>query len=59
MLFVLSSLLQVFDILITAFALHFSSCAIKGLQTLGKVGMMEEAILKTNNEIGHGIPESF
>ncbi len=44
--FVLSGLLQLCNVLIAAFALHFSSSTIHGLQSLGKIGMMEETILK-------------
>ena len=48
-LFVLSDHLQVFDVLITLAALHFSSCEIHGLEGLSKVTMTEKAILKAYN----------
>ena len=47
--FVLSGLLQVLNILITVFAPHFSSRAIKGLQRLSKIAVMEQAIVKGCN----------
>ena len=49
--FVLSGLLQVLniDLLITVFAPHFSSRAIKGLQRLSKIAVMEQAIVKGCN----------
>ena len=47
--FVLSGLLQVLNILITVFAPQFSSRAIKGLQRLSKIAVMEQAIVKGCN----------
>ena len=41
--------LQVCKVLITVIALHFSFRTIKGLQSLGKVGMTEKAILEEYN----------
>ena len=55
---VLSGLLQVCNVLITVFALHFSSSAIHGLKGLSKVGMVEITARKAGNEIVHGRPQS-
>ena len=45
-LFVLSSLLQVLNVLVSVSTLHFTYGTIKGLQGLGKVAMVKQAIRK-------------
>ena len=44
--YVFSGLLQVLNELITVFAPHLTSRTIKDLQSLGKVAMLEQALLK-------------